>query len=273
MEAQRMETTWLNRRIRRTNEPVHIGNLAISHTDTDIHSTRISSKGGMFIRIMFIGQTRASLANKTNNSRIEPDRPNVVRSGTGESVSIRTPLSIVIRIQAPEARQTRHLKKNGRLPDASNDISIGCYQNKCMFNHPDQGWMTQKRALQLWPRPLSEPQGSPPRSETCKIRLPGNRPLTRKRHTSLTLPTKNEWVGMLSYWPFDSKQVWTAQISTQNFMEDVAEITVLVNLENGRRLCGITWNSKTSKDDRHFRITGLGRKTLKCIGKLLKKEK
>lgn len=109
--------------------------------------------------------------------------------------------------------------------------------------------MTQKRALQLWPRPLSEPQGSPPRSETCRIRLPGNTPLTRKRYTSLTWPTKNDWVGMLSYWPFDLKQVWTAQIPTQNLMEDVAEITVLVNLENGRWLCGITWNSKTSKDD------------------------
>lgn len=98
-------------------------------------------------------------------------------------------------------------------------------------------------------RPLSEPQGSPPRSETCRIRLPGNRPLTRKRYTSLTWPTKNDWVGMLSYWPVDLKQVWTAQIPTQNLMEDVAEITVLVNLENGRWLCGITWNSKTSKDD------------------------
>lgn len=32
-------------------------------------------------------------------------------------------------------------------------------------------------------------------------------------------------------------------------MEDVAEITVLVNLENRRRLCRITWNSKTSIDD------------------------
>lgn len=133
------------------------------------------------------------------------------------------------------------------------NVNIGCYQDKCMFSRPDQGWMTQERALQYWPRSLSEPQGNPPQSETCRITLPGGGPLIRrKRSTPPSWPTENEWIGMTSYLPFKPEQTWTARIPAQKLMQDITEITVLVTLEDGRRLCGITWMAwsyRTSRDD------------------------